>query len=310
MEQQQTAAFAVDPFRLPGGQSPLTSYGLVDWLRGPWPSDRMRCAAGAATLDHGRRAVRSVVGAPPACAVGPVRIWPLTTGVRRPGEGEAAFHQFQAQIGDLVDPLRGLPQSQLTAVNARSFCRYLPPAGLIPLSEAGRRGFNYSNFFFELNVAQPVIIAVDVLSRYCAALSAIRPSFAERDQRLSGSIWCVKTWMPSTKTQPLVQHYLIFARLRCPTWARLCLRMTTWSSTGLCQPARCASATSLRYWVGILASRRARMRSTSTARVRLAFVMAAVTRGWRDHPAYPRRGRARYTRYADGKQSDQRRYLA
>lgn len=215
---EQAAAFAVDPFRLPGGQSPLTSYGLVDWLRGR--GHLTECDVPLALLLWTTAGVQFVdlwsvrrTPAPPAASA----VWPLTTGARRPGEGEAAFLQFQGQIGDLVDPLHGLPQSQLTAVNARSFCRYLPAVGLLPLNEGGRRGFNYPNFFFDLNTAEPAIIPAAHVEPLLRS-SFSYPAVDLLNETNAFWLYLVRENLDAINENPVTgpQHYLIFARAEMP----------------------------------------------------------------------------------------------
>jgi hypothetical protein len=215
---EQTASFAADPFRLPGGQSPLTSYGLVDWLRGR--GALTECDVPLALLLWTTAGVQFVdlwaVRRPP---VPPLQsaVWPLPTGRRRPAEGEAAFLQFQAQVAEMVDPFRGLPSAQLVAANAREFFRYLPAAGLIPLGDGGKRGFSYLNFFFELSASEPAIIAAAHME------SLLRSSFAYpaadlHDAATAFFLYLVRENLDAINENPATgpQPYLIFTRADMP----------------------------------------------------------------------------------------------
>ncbi len=159
----EVAAFAADPFRLPSGQSPLTSYGLVDWLRGR--GDLTECDVPLALLLWTTAGVQFVdvwsvrrTPAPPAVSA----VWPVQTGARRPGEGQAAFLQFQAQLSDMI--LVGGFGATLTQLHALDLFRYLPAAGLVPLGTNRYQGFELADFFQGMAVPSPVHITADELA--------------------------------------------------------------------------------------------------------------------------------------------------
>jgi hypothetical protein len=68
--------------------------------------------------------------------------WSGLVADRRLSESEAMFQQFQEQLDDL---LRKEPGAVLARATERF--TFLPPAGLLPLSGSGRRGFDSTRFF-------------------------------------------------------------------------------------------------------------------------------------------------------------------
>lgn len=160
---QEAAGFAVDPFRLPSGQSPLTSHGLIDWMRSR--GDLTECDVPLALLLWTTTGVQFVdlwsvrrkPLTPPVSAV-----WPLQSGMRRPAEGEAAFLQFQAQISDMIGS--GAFGATLTQLHALDLFRYLPAAGLVPLATNRYQGFELADFFAGMEVPSPVHITGDELA--------------------------------------------------------------------------------------------------------------------------------------------------
>jgi hypothetical protein len=159
---EQTASFAADPFRLPGGQSPLASYGLTDWMRGR--GHLLECDVPLALLLWTNAGVQFVdlwsVRRKPAPS--PVSaLWPLTTGARRPGEGEAAFLQFQAQLAAMIQS--GGFGATLTQLHALDLFRYLPAVGLLPLATNRYQGFELEDFFQGMAKPTPMHITGDEL---------------------------------------------------------------------------------------------------------------------------------------------------
>ncbi len=160
---EQTATFAADPFRLPAGQSPLATYGLVDWLRGR--GDLTECDVPLALLLWTTAGVQfvdlwSVRRTPTAPAHSSV--WPLATGKRRPGEGEAAFLQFQAHLAEMIQG--GGFGATLTQLHALDLFRYLPAVGLVPLATNRYPGFELEDFFQGMATPAPVHITGDELA--------------------------------------------------------------------------------------------------------------------------------------------------
>jgi hypothetical protein len=160
---EQAASFAADPFRLPGGQSPLASYGLVDWLRGR--GALTECDVPLALLLWTTAGVQFVdLWAARRQPVPPAQsgVWPLPTGRRRPAEGEAAFLQFQAQVAELI--ASGAFGATLTQLHALDLFRYLPAVGLAPLATSRYQGFELEDFFAGMAVPSPVHITGDELA--------------------------------------------------------------------------------------------------------------------------------------------------
>ncbi len=72
---------------------------------------------------------------------------------KRIAEGEARFLQFQDQVNALA------AAGNAGSVKATDCFRYLPPAGILPLSGMkGSRGFDYLKFFNNLTYRDPVFI--------------------------------------------------------------------------------------------------------------------------------------------------------
>lgn len=168
---EQSAGFAADPFRLPGGQSPLTSYGLVDWLRGR--GNLTECDVPLALLLWTTAGVQFVdlwsvrrKPVPPAASA----VWPLTTGARRSAEGEAAFLQFQAQLTAMIQG--GGFGATLTQLHALDLFRYLPAVGLVPLATNRYQGFELEDFFEGMAAPTPMHITGDEL------MGLLRASYA------------------------------------------------------------------------------------------------------------------------------------
>jgi hypothetical protein len=151
------ATFAADPFaRDPltgGGTEPaLARYGALDDLLATgglsgcdvplallhWPS-----ASGLGFADNW--AVRRRL-APLATSAE----WPTLTGGRRRAEAEAALFQFQEQLGLLVER-----STVLASLRMRDYFRWVPPAGLVPLAAAGRRGLAHPAAWTGVSIRQP-----------------------------------------------------------------------------------------------------------------------------------------------------------
>lgn len=146
----ETRAAWVDPVN-----RPLTTYGRLDDLR----PDRLTDAdvplalidwtedAGIAFIDAW--AVRRRLTRP--AAQGP---WAQELGDRRAAEAEAAFLQFQDHVRDLI-----VGGSSPESARAFDTFRFLPPAGVLPLSgPGGYRGLTLAAFFQGLTTRSPVVI--------------------------------------------------------------------------------------------------------------------------------------------------------
>jgi hypothetical protein len=153
--------FAFEPFArdpLPGGgtEPALAHYGALDGLAAAgdltdcdvplallhWPT-----AAGLDFADNW--AVRRRLAPPTTSAA-----WPTLAGGRRPAEAEAAFFQFQEQLAALVQRV-----TAPTAISARDYFRWLPPAGQVQVAVPGRRGVSEFIFLGGLTTRQPSIYA-------------------------------------------------------------------------------------------------------------------------------------------------------
>jgi hypothetical protein len=142
-----TSKFPVDPFT-----TNLEKYGLLDNLRPTWLTE---CEVPLAilywTLVDGikfidlwsvrRRLARRLSD----------KTWSFLTSERITREGEAMYLQFQSQLKDLTGS--GVTLSQ---VKAKDHFKYLPAAGLLPVGGSG--GFDYTTFFNDITIRQPIFI--------------------------------------------------------------------------------------------------------------------------------------------------------
>ena len=142
-----TSKFPIDPFT-----TNLEKYGLLDNLRPTWLTE---CEVPLAilywTLADGIKfidlwSVRRRVGRRLAD-----KPWSFLTSERTTLEGEAMYLQFQSQLKDLIGS--GVTLSQ---VKAKDHFKYLPAAGLLPVGGTG--GFDYTTFFNEITIRQPIFI--------------------------------------------------------------------------------------------------------------------------------------------------------
>ena len=146
------ARFAVDPFARSAGQSSFAKYGALDDLRA---LKRLGCcdvpigvllwnATGIGYLDvwSARR---------PPTTLARSSSWPLPTGERLRIEGIARFLQFQQQLAELI-----AESSAPTGLRADDYFRFLPAAGLLPVSGASK-GLQLTTFLADraLNWPRP-----------------------------------------------------------------------------------------------------------------------------------------------------------
>ncbi len=68
--------------------------------------------------------------------------WTQLLDDRRASEAEAMMRQFENQIERML-----IDENNPAAIEADDYFRYLPPAGILPLGGAGRKGFDAANFF-------------------------------------------------------------------------------------------------------------------------------------------------------------------
>ena len=158
---EQLVGFATEPFArepLTGGgtEAALADYGAVDDLIDagtmsdcdvPLALLHWRLNGGLVFADNW--AVRRRTAAPPAAAP-----WPTLSGGRRHSEAEAAFFQFQEHLGELV-----ARAANPSLIRARTYFRWLPSAGLLPLPGGGRiRGIDGIGFFNDMTARLPVFM--------------------------------------------------------------------------------------------------------------------------------------------------------
>lgn len=145
-----------DDFFGPRQGSPFLTYGLLDQLEQQALIDEcdvplaMVCwtTGGVKWVDMWsvRRRLTASVN---------TRRFPLLKSDRRSAESEAMIQQFQVQIQDML----GKSGLNLTGSRASDHFRYLPPAGLLPLSgDVLHKGFNYDTFFQGMTVRSPIFI--------------------------------------------------------------------------------------------------------------------------------------------------------
>jgi hypothetical protein len=150
----EVAGFVVDPFARAGtaeplgvavGQSPYVAYGAIDALihSGDLTTGDVPLALlywtirGVQFLDRWsvrRRALTRPV----------TTNWPLPFSMRRRGEAEAVFLQFQEELAALLKS--ALTDSAIATLPASSYFRYLPAAAAVPTNGGGRRGFDIGQF--------------------------------------------------------------------------------------------------------------------------------------------------------------------
>jgi hypothetical protein len=132
---EELARFARDPFGSVENKSPITVYGVVDALREGKTPLLTDCdvplgliywtTAGIQFVDQWsvrRRTVTKPVSTS----------WPVVFSERRRAEAEARFEQFQDQLSQLL-AVNSSP-ALLSLLTAAGWFRYLPAAGMIPIS--------------------------------------------------------------------------------------------------------------------------------------------------------------------------------
>jgi len=159
---EEVAGFLRDPFTRISGQrlntSPFISYGALDAMSG---SGSLACCDVPLALLYWPKggvqfvdmwSVRRRPFSRPRSSV-----WPLPLSERRQAEAEAGFHQFENQAEELLRSK--LSDSDLSAVKATDYFRYLPAAGILPLAgKKGSRGVNLMNFTSGLTIRDRVAL--------------------------------------------------------------------------------------------------------------------------------------------------------
>lgn len=173
---EEIFSFVQDPFNRDksSGMSPYVSYGLLDSLRSlkiPMLTDSDVPLALVFWISNEIKVDiwsvrRSLVTRPTT------ELWPLPLSNRRLVEAEACFQQFQEQIESIYSSTN---DNELAEINAEDYFRYLPAAGIIPISTNYLlysdclkgiprlvKGFNPENFFkkyfADMSIRKPVVI--------------------------------------------------------------------------------------------------------------------------------------------------------
>ncbi len=198
---EQAAAAVTDPFgSAPAPQGPLdTLRALKQLIACDVPLALVYwTAAGVQFIDMWsvrRRVTQAEVGGD--------QVELLTNRMR--SQAEARFLQFQDHVNalqsSLPDPL---------SLKAGECFRHLPPAGILPLADAGQRAFDPLAFFDGLTVWGPVFIEGARVEH------VLRESFAHRpiDTSSPELLWCYfvrENHFPISIVPPgPAQHYLVF----------------------------------------------------------------------------------------------------
>ncbi|MEF8938230.1 MAG: hypothetical protein V5A22_00180 [Salinivenus sp.] len=135
----------------------------------------------------------------------PQRPTPATD--RRRAEGEAAFHQFQAHVGDLT--VSGGPAEELPVLEARVFFDYLPAAGLVPVKTEGPHEENL-DFVNELTHQGPVYVEGAEVSRL------LEQSFLAPPHRIDAGEMLVLYRVRQNRQSNTETPYLLFASGHLP----------------------------------------------------------------------------------------------
>lgn len=142
---EELAAFRRDPFRREAGRTPFATYGALD--RMSVSHDLTECDVPLALVYWSLTGVKFVdiwaarrrpIPRPSSS------LWPLPVSERQRVEGDAIFQQFQDHLEGILSA--GLSQAELGLIQARSYFRYLPPAGLVPVQRGARPGLVVETF--------------------------------------------------------------------------------------------------------------------------------------------------------------------
>jgi len=145
---EQATGFFADPFARDsvtgGGSEPATAhYGALDDLRQAGRIDE--CDVPLALLYwqlDGLRLVDSWSARRSLVSPATSDAWPALSRLRRRSEAKAAFFQFQDQIAERV-----AKAASPTALRATDNFRFLPAAGILPVTALGVRGIDALGFF-------------------------------------------------------------------------------------------------------------------------------------------------------------------
>jgi hypothetical protein len=145
--------------------------------------------------------VRRRISKPAASA-----LWDPLLGDRRLADGEAMFQQFQDQVEDL----RSAAKADVT--RAVEYFRYLPPAGIIPLTNNRFANGFHDELFFDTITRHPLVHIEG--ARVPALLRAAR-AYPPVDLNSHVMVWVYRIReneqaVTKAKTAPFVQPYLVF----------------------------------------------------------------------------------------------------
>jgi hypothetical protein len=215
----EVAELERDPF---GG--PLTTYGLLDQLRGvclyddevPLALIGWEAGEGITFVDHWsvrRRVVRRSIGG----GFGP------QASDRLLAEGEARFLQFQEHVQDLV-----VESSDPGHLEASEAFQFLPAAGFLPVGVTSTlQGFHFADFFDDFTVRGPVHIAA------ANAPYLVRSSFAYPPIQVGGeeAIWLyiVRENIQASIESSDVQQCVLFANGHTPYAANAQFDLSYWN---------------------------------------------------------------------------------
>jgi hypothetical protein len=142
---EELTGFPIDPFRASGAVSAFAKYGALDAITSTGaitnadvPLALLFWARAGVGFVDGWSVRRMLVPEAPSAA------WPLL-GARRIAEGVAMFAQFQAQVASILR--QDARQTDLLAVTASDWFRYLPALGILPLTGTNALGFSATGFF-------------------------------------------------------------------------------------------------------------------------------------------------------------------
>lgn len=243
--------FAADPFARENGNSSYVNYGVLDRLR---MSELLNdCDVPLALFYWANEGIAfldlwSVRRRP--YALNPSNNWPTLISPRRLAEAEAMFFQFQEHLAQITEP--GISQSQLVSIEVDKYFRYLPGAGMIPVTisslrqyhreKAGKipagltgqdRGFDYQKFYNNMTFRDPVIIEgakIESIFRKSLMFQPINSSNVDTSNEEMISLYFVRENVESIikdgTSQP--QPYLIFTNGHMPFYGEAKYDISRW----------------------------------------------------------------------------------
>lgn len=244
---ERLAQFPVDPFSRSNGTSDYSAYGALDELH-EIDGGLTECDVPLALFYWTLGGIAfydlwSVRRKPLPSHLS--RAWPLPFSRRSMTESEASFLQFQDQIDLLMNG--SVPQASLASAEAENYFHILPAAGIIPVTisslreyysqKAGKapddltgqdKGFNYSLFFRNMTVRDPVFIegarAAHVI---CTALKYPAPATNSKEM-----LWLylvrqnVESIRKDRQKQP--RAYLVFTNGHMPFYGEARYDLARW----------------------------------------------------------------------------------